>query len=56
MKATSRALVATAILSTFVALAGASTPDQTLEEIAPYRQWTRVTLKPMAVDISAFAG
>lgn len=56
MRVTSRVLVATAVLSTFVALAGAATSDQTLEEIAPYRQWTRVTLKPMVVNTSAFAG
>jgi hypothetical protein len=34
----------------------AAATDTTLAEIAPYRQWTRVTEKPMPVANSVFAG
>lgn len=34
----------------------AAVTDTTLAEIAPYRQWTRVTEKPIPVANSVFAG
>ena len=39
-----------------VVLGNASASDKTLEEISSYRQWTRVTHKPMIVDLSSLAG
>ena len=57
MKVRNRALVVTVLLSTFgVALVTAASSDKTLEEIAGYRQWNRVTLQPIAVELSSIAG
>jgi hypothetical protein len=40
-----------AALTTFgIALANASAPDTTLKDVAGYRQWTRVTEKPIPVE------
>jgi hypothetical protein len=56
MRLMSRALVAGTLLSIFgIALAG-STPEKGLEEIASYRQWTRVTPKPVVVDFPSPGG
>lgn len=56
MKFIPRALITTALLSTFVALSVGASSDRTLEEIAPYRQWNRITLEPMVIDTSAVGG
>lgn len=56
MKFIPRALVTTALLSTFVALSVGASPDRTLEEIAPYRQWNRITLEPLVIANGGSAG
>ncbi len=56
MKFIPRALVTTALLSTFMVLAGGASSDHTLEEIAPYRQWNRITLEPMIIANSESGG
>lgn len=56
MKFIPRALVTTALLSTFVVLAGGASSDRTLEEIAPYRQWNRITLEPLVITNEGSAG
>jgi hypothetical protein len=55
---TLRILIGALLLcSTGVVLENAATaPDTTLEEIAQYRQWTRVTEKPLPIETSAFGG
>lgn len=56
MKLMSKALVAGTLLSLFgIALAG-NPPERGLEEFASYRQWTRVTPKPIKVEISSPGG
>lgn len=52
-----KTFAAAALLTTFgVALVNASTPDKTLKDMAGYRQWTRVTEKPIPVESPSFAG
>ena len=45
----------TALLSVAVAVLGNNGDDKTLQEIAGYRQWTRLTEKPLPVE-NSFAG
>ena len=40
------------LCSVGVVLGSAAATDTTLAEIAPYRQWTRLTAKPMIVEAS----
>ncbi len=47
-----RLLAASALLSIAVTTPGGSSPDKTLQEIAGYRQWTRVNEKPVVVENS----
>lgn len=49
-------LAMSALLSLAGAVLGDGVPDKTLQEIAPYRQWTRATEKPIAVEIGLSAG
>ncbi|MCU1264195.1 MAG: hypothetical protein JWM21_513 [Acidobacteria bacterium] len=57
MKLMSRALVALTTLSMFsITLAGSTTPDKALEEIASYRQWTRINPKPLLVEFPSAGG
>jgi hypothetical protein len=52
-----KALAATTILSMFgLALAVTDAADKSLSEIAPYRQWTRVNPKPIAVRFASAGG
>ena len=54
---TFKTFAAAAVLTTFsLALVNASAPDKTLKDIAGYRQWTRVTEKPIPVESPSFAG
>ncbi len=51
---TFKAFAAAAVLTTFgLALVNANGPDPMLKDIAGYRQWTRVTKKPIAVAAPA---
>ena len=47
-------------ISTVLTLSGAvlgdGGADKTLDEIAGYREWTRINEKPLFVDISSVAG
>jgi hypothetical protein len=45
-----RLLAMSALLSFTGAALGDGVQDKTLQEIAGYRQWTRVNEKPIAVD------
>ena len=45
-----------ALLTVAGAVLGNNGEDATLKEIAGYRQWTRVTEKPLLVGISSLAG
>jgi len=59
MKRTSLTILAGALLlcSAGVVLEhAAAATDPTLAEIAPYRQWTRLTKKPFKVDVSVSGG
>ena len=54
---TFKTFAAAAVLTTFgLALVNANTSDPTLKDIAGYRQWTRVTEKPIPVESTSFAG
>jgi hypothetical protein len=44
-----RVFAVTALLSIAVAVFGGNGEDDTLKAIANYRQWTRITEKPIAV-------
>lgn len=48
--------VAAMALTTFGLVFGASSPDSTLNDVAGYRNWTRVGEKPIAVVNTSFAG
>ena len=56
MRLMSKVLVAGTLLSLFGIALAASTADKGLEEIASYRQWTRVNPKPVVVGISSPGG
>lgn len=57
MRLTRKALVTATMLSLFgIALAGSTTNEKALEEIASYRQWTRVTPQPLVVNFGSPAG
>lgn len=45
-----RVFAVTALLSVAGAVLGNSADDKTLQQIAGYRQWTRLTEKPIAVS------
>jgi hypothetical protein len=47
--------LATALTATGAVLAGNTEDEQTLKEIAGYRQWTRVTEKPVQVILDSRA-
>ena len=49
-------VAATIAFATFGLVFGASSPDSTLKDITGYRNWTRVSEKPVAVGITSFAG
>lgn len=51
-----RIFAATALLFVAGAVLGNSGDDKTLQQIAGYRQWTRVNEKPIAVENSLIAG
>ena len=50
-----RVFAVTALLSVAGAAVGNGGADQTLQEIAGYRQWTRVNEKPLPVE-NSFSG
>lgn len=47
-----RVFAMTALLSVAATALGDSAADQTLQQIAGYREWTRLTAKPIVVDLS----
>ena len=47
-----RVFAATALLCAAGAVLGDGLQDQTLNEVAGYREWTRLTEKPIQFDIS----
>jgi hypothetical protein len=47
-------VAATIAFATFGLVFGANSPDSTLTDVAGYRNWTRVSEKPVAVP--SFAG
>lgn len=49
-------LAISAVLTLSGAVLGDGGADKTLDEIAGYRQWTRVNEKPIFVEISAGGG
>ncbi|HEV7684582.1 MAG TPA: hypothetical protein VGO68_20905 [Pyrinomonadaceae bacterium] len=42
----------TALLSVAATALGDNSADQTLQQVAGYREWTRLTHKPIVVDLS----
>ena len=51
-----RVFAVTALLSCAVAVLGNNGHYKALQEIAGYRQWTRLTEKPIVVDFGFAAG
>ena len=51
-----RVFAVTALLSCAVAVLGNNGDDKTLQEIAGYRQWARLTEKPIVVHYPDGAG
>jgi hypothetical protein len=49
-------LAMSALLSLTGAVLGDGVPDKTLQEIAAYRQWTRATQQPIAIESGLSAG
>ena len=57
MRPIDRLLLATTIFSVFgIASAFDSRNEQALQEIAPYKSWTRVNPKPIQVNIESVSG
>lgn len=46
-----RVFAMTALLSVAAAALADNAPDQTLQQIAGYREWTRLTPKPIVVEL-----
>ena len=51
-----RVFAVTSLLCLAGAVLGDSGPDNTLKEIAGYREWTRINQKPIVVDLSFATG
>jgi hypothetical protein len=56
MSGRSLKLLSVALMMATVGMASATKDDATLQRISGYRNWTRVTRKPIAVDFSSLAG
>ena len=50
-----RLLAATVLLSIAATTPGGNSPDNTLQEIAGYKEWTRVNAQPLIVE-NSFSG